>query len=124
MPLGVLCSFLIVGLLEALFDAAGLPRVHALTARAAVSRCLGAFTFTWFPAILSPRPWPVGVVMFAVDLLFAVGPLADALRFPYMRERMLATGAAAPLGAIGLGVLGGCLALLLLRRRRQAGLER
>ena len=116
-PLGVLCSWLVVGLLEAVFDAAGLPRVHAFTLRAAASRFVGAFTFTWFPAMLSPKPWPVGIVMFAVDLLLAVGPLAWALRFPYMRERMLATGWGTALGAIGLGALGACLALSLLWRR-------
>ena len=117
LPVGVICSLLAVSLLDACFDAAGLPRVHAFTPRAAASRFVAGLTLVLFPALLSPRRWLVGVVMLAIGLALAVVPLAyNFLVLPYMRERLLAGGAGAALGMIAAFALGGGLALFLIRR--------
>jgi hypothetical protein len=117
LPLGVGCSLLAVSVLEACFDAAGLPRVHAFTPRAAASRFVAGFTFTWFPAVLSPRPWLVGVLMFAIGVAVELAPVAYGfLAVPYIRARLVAAGVHVALQAIAVSALGGCLALLLVRR--------
>ena len=73
-------------------------------------------SFTFFPAILSPRPWPVGLVMFAAGLVLQVAPVVYLfISAPYLRSR-------APLAwaVITAGIVGGCLALWLIRHQQSA----
>ena len=116
MPVGVLCSVLVAGILETGLSMAGLPPVHPSTVRAMARPGLITFvaglTLTLFPAALSPRPWPVGLVMFAIGLALRVAPAAyHIIATPYMRPRMFLVGL-----AIGLNALGSCLGLYLIRR--------
>lgn len=91
LPVGIVCMLIVQGVLDAIYDAAGLPRSPASVG--GVSRA-GLVAFTWalgvtlFPAALSPRPWPVGVVMFAVALLVGVAPLYTLMTTPYLRARL------------------------------------
>ena len=80
-------------------------------ATAAVLAFLSGVTFTLFPAVLSPRPWRVAVVLFSLAVLIDVAQIANALRYPYQRYRV-------PLAAAmnGAEALGGVLALFLARR--------
>lgn len=41
-----------------------------------IIRFVAGLTVTLLPAVLSPRPWPVGVVIFAIGLLMALSPIA------------------------------------------------
>jgi hypothetical protein len=116
LPVGVLCSVLVAGVLEAGLSMAGLPPVHPSTvrgmARPGVIMFVAGVTLTLFPAVLSPRPWPVGLVMFAIGLALRVVPAVyHIIATPYMRPRMLLVGL-----AIGINALGGCLGLYLIRR--------
>ncbi len=77
-----------------------------------VTAFIAAASFTVFPAILSPRPWPVGVVMFTAGLVLQVAPAAYLIiTTPYLRSR-------APLAVavIAATTVGGCLGLWLIRR--------
>ena len=73
-----------------------------------------ALTLTLVPAVLSPRPWAVGVVMFAVGLVIRVAPVISAMMVPYQRARLppLAVGIAVMIGG---HVLGGGVGLYLVR---------
>ena len=91
-----------------MFDAVGLPRSPASTggvSRAALQAFAWAFTLTLVPAVLSPRPWAVGVVMFAIGLVIRVAPILSAMTVPYQRARLsgLAVFFAVTIGAHALG---------------------
>jgi len=78
-------------------------------------RVLTAFaagvTVTVFPAMLSPRPWPVGVVLFTVGLVLRVSFVAhQVITTPYLRPRVPVVAV-----VIAANTFGGCLGLLLIR---------
>ena len=73
-----------------------------------------ALALTLVPAVVSPRPWAVGVVMFAVGLLIRIAPVVSAMTTPYLRER-LPSLAVALAAAIGAHALGGGVGLYLIR---------
>ena len=73
-----------------------------------------ALVLTLVPAVVSPRPWVVGVVMFAVGLLIRIAPVISAMMVPYQRERLRSL-AVALTATIGAHVLGGAVGLYLIR---------
>ena len=83
-----------------------------------VSAFATGLTFTLFTAVFSPRPWPVGVVAFAIQLVIRVVPVAYLLgTAEYMRPR-----AAVLVPVIAASAAGGLLALYLIGYvQREAG---
>ena len=116
LPVGIGVSFAAVGLIKAGFDAYwGNPRVTAGLAEESTLAFFAAMTRTLFPAVISPRPWLVGIIMFSLDFLLRAGPLAYRLfGYEYMRYRApeLLPSAVAYVAA---GVAGGLLGLYLVR---------
>jgi hypothetical protein len=115
LPVGLCISYFVEIVLEILLDIAGLPDVHVTVAgsvRTAVIRFVGGFTVTVFPALLSPRPWPVGIVMLAAGILVRLSTIAYGLAFMrYVPSRMFLVG-----GFMVVYALGGLLGLYLIRR--------
>ena len=108
LPVGIGCALIAHSVLNAVFDAAGLPTSPASTggvSRAAMLAFAWALALTLVPAVVSPRPWAVGVVMFAVGLLILIAPVVSAMTTPYQRARLpsLAVALAATIGAHALG---------------------
>jgi hypothetical protein len=108
LPVGIGCALIAHSVLNAVFDAAGLPTSPASTggvSRAAMLAFAWALALTLVPAVVSPRPWAVGVVMFAVGLLIRIAPVVSAMTTPYQRARLpsLAVALAATIGAHALG---------------------
>ena len=83
-----------------------------------VTTFVAGMTLTLFPAVLSPKPWPVGVVVFAIQLLLRVVPAAYIIiSFEYVRPR-----APGVVVAITANAVGGLLALCLIKYlQRDAG---
>ena len=109
---------IVQGVLDAVYNAAGLPRSPSTpggVARAALVGFTWALGLTLFPAVLSPRPWAVGVVMSVVALLVGVAPLVSILMTPYQRPRLpsLAVVLAASIAA---HAIGGGVGLYLIRQ--------
>jgi hypothetical protein len=122
LPVGIGCTLIVHGVLNAVFDAAGLPTSPASTggvSRAAMLAFAWGMVLTLFPAVLSPRPWAVGVVMFVVGFLVRVSPLYTIITTPYQRARLpsLAVALAATIGA---HALGGGVGLYLIKRFARA----
>ena len=116
LPLGVAGSLLAGALVQLAFGMAGTGyrTMPGLLESSVVAFVSGA-TLTFLPAVLSPRPWLVGLVMLAVGLVWRVAPAAYlVITAPYLRSR-------APLVAvvIAAAVLGGGVGLLLVRWRRR-----
>jgi putative flippase GtrA len=117
LPVGIGSALIVDGVLNAVCDAAGLPTSPATTggvSRAAMLAFAWALTLTFVPAVVSPRPWAVGVVMFAAGLLFRVVPVVSMMTVPYQRAR-LPSLAVALAAAIGAHALGGSVGLYLIR---------
>ena len=72
---------------------------------------LSGVTFTLFPAVLSPKPRVVALVLFACGVISDLAQLGYFARFEYMRPRL-------PLAAsmVGAEALGGVLAVFLVWR--------
>jgi hypothetical protein len=118
LPAGILVMLIVQGVLDAVYNAAGLPRSPSSTggvARAALVGFTWALGVTLFPAVLSPRPWAVGVVMSVVAFLAGVAPLVSILMTPYQRGR-LPSFAVALAASIGAHVLGAGAGLYLIRQ--------
>ena len=116
LPAGLGLSFVFLAMVEQLFlatdefeyPARGVPGVFQYSTEA----FLAAVTRTLFPAVISPRPWLVGVIMFTLDFLIRTIPIAyQLINFEYMRYR--APGMYPYLAA---GAVGGLLGLLLVRQ--------
>lgn len=109
---------IVQGVLDAVYDAVGLPRSTASIG--GVTR-VALVTFTWalgvtlFPASLSPRPWAVGVVMFAVALIAGVAPVVSIMMTPYQRAR-LPSLAVVLVVSVSAHALGGGVGLYLIKR--------
>ena len=113
LPVGIGCSLIAQGVVHVVFDNMAGPtyRTAPGVTESAVAAFVGGATLTVFPAVLSPRPWAVEVIMFAVGFVWRVAPAAYLiLTTPYLRPR-------APLVAIVIaaGAIGGGLGLLLIR---------
>ena len=114
LPVGIACSFIVLGVVDAGFAMAS-PGPYRRTP-GVTENAIGAFiaglTRVLFPAVVSPRPWPVGIIMFALDSLLRVGPFVYMLvSYEYMRPRVPAM-----VPVVAAGVVGGCLGLYLVRR--------
>lgn len=112
LPVGIGFSFVILGVVDAGFAMAQAPyrRVPGVT-ESSTQAFFAGVTRVLFPAVLSPKPWRVGIIMFALDTLLRAGPVAYMLlSYEYMRYRApeMITYAVA-------GVVGGLLGLLLVR---------
>ena len=87
-PLGIIGAVIVESLLEYVCGAIGLApsaRGTGLTGGALVA--FGwALALSLFPAVLSPRPWIVGIVMFVLGLLWRIAPLFFLQ--PYQRARL------------------------------------
>jgi drug/metabolite transporter (DMT)-like permease len=108
LPAGIASALIVQGVLDRFFDGVGLPRSPASTAGvtgAALLAFAWALTLTFVPAVLSPRPRAVGVVMFAAGLIIRVAPILSAMTIPYQRARLpdLAVFFAVTIGAHALG---------------------
>jgi hypothetical protein len=113
LPAGIGCSLLVQGAVGVGFGLAA-PGYRTIPGviENVVTAFAGGLTFTLFPALVSPRPWPVAVVMFAAGLLLRVAPIAYLLiSAPYLRPRMPLAGA-----VIAATTLGGCLGIWLVTR--------
>jgi hypothetical protein len=87
-PLGIIGAVIVEGVLEYVCDAMGLaPSTRGTgVTRGALVAFGWALALSLFPAVLSPRPWIVGIVMFVLGLLWRVVPLFFLQ--PYQRARL------------------------------------
>jgi hypothetical protein len=109
---------IVQGVLDAVYNAVGLPRSTASiggVTRAALVGFTWALGATLFPAVLSPRPWVVGVVMSAVALLVGLAPLISIVMTPYQRAR-LPSLAVVLVASISAHAIGGGVGLYLIRQ--------
>ncbi|HTH02050.1 MAG TPA: hypothetical protein VL882_17375 [Vicinamibacterales bacterium] len=118
LPVGIGFSFVILGVVDAGFAMAQAPyrRVPGVT-ESSTQAFFAGVTRVFFPAVLSPKPWPVGIIMFALDTLLRAGPVAYMLlSYEYMRYKApeMITYAVA-------GVVGCCVGLFLLFLVRRIG---
>ena len=125
LPAGIGAAVIVDGVLNAAFDAVGLPASSASSAgvsRLALVAFVWALTLTVAPAALSPRPWVVGLVMFVAGFIWRVVPVVSMMMYPYQRAR-LPSVAVAFAATIGTHVLGGVMGLYLIRdlRHRREG---
>lgn len=112
LPVGIGTSFVILGIVDMGFGIGGGPyrRTPGVTEGSTLAFFAGV-TRVLFPAVISPRPWLVAIVMFAVDFLLRVGPVAYMLMsYEYMRYR-----APEMYPYVAAGAVGGLLGLLLVR---------
>lgn len=112
-PVGIIASFIAVAVVQWGFDSYwGNPRPFPRMSEYATLNFAAGVTRVLFPAVISPKPWTVGIIMFVADVLLTrVGPYAYTMyRYEYMRYRW-AEGP--PL--IAAGIVGGLLGLLLVR---------
>lgn len=88
-PVGIGASLIFVALINAGFNAYwGNPRVAPGLGEESTLAFFAALTRTLFPAIISPRPWVVGIMIFTLDLLLRAGPYAyQLITYDYMRYR-------------------------------------
>ena len=113
LPVGLALHFMVAALIEALLGAAGLRAgrgsPNALAVGAALAFLYG-LTFTLFPAVLSPRPRVVALVLFACGVISDLAQIGYFARYEYMRPRL-------PLAAAMSGVeaIGGLVAVLVVR---------
>jgi hypothetical protein len=112
LPVGIGFSFVILSIVDMGFGISQAPyRRLPGVVESSTQAFFAGVTRVLFPAVISPRPWLVGIVMFALDLLLRAGPVAYMLMsYEYMRYRapMMWTYA-------GAGAVGGLLGLLLVR---------
>ena len=112
-PAGIALSFVALAFVDMGFAmSAGPYRTMPGAFEGGTGNFVAGVTRVLFPAMISPRPWPVAIVMFTLDFLVRAVPLAySAISYEYLRPR-------APLGAllVAVGTLGGCLGLYLVRR--------
>jgi hypothetical protein len=107
-PVGIALSFLVLALVDAGFAMSqpGPYRRIPGVLEASVGAFVAAVTRVLFPAVISPRPWLVGIIMFALDFLLRAGPTAYMLiSYEYMRYRGPRMAVPVVAGAIG-GLLG------------------
>lgn len=116
LPAGIFAALLVDGVLDDVFYALGFrtPTSTAGVSIAAVQAFAFGLTLTVVSAVLSPRPWIVGLVMFAVGLLFRISPVISMMTVPYQRQRLPSLAVAFAM-FIGAHVLGGGLGLYLVR---------
>jgi hypothetical protein len=118
LPAGIVSALIVHGVLADMLDAAGLstsPQRAAGVSRAALLAFAWAFTLTLAPAVLSPRPWVVGVVMFVLGLIIHVAPIVNAMTIPYLRARIPGVAVALTV-TFAAHVFGGGAALYLIRQ--------
>ena len=117
LPVGLILSFVVVGMVdEAMWMSSGNVRVGQAVKENAVLAFMAALTRTLFPAVISPRPWPVGVVLFVLDFLLRATPIVFALTgHEYQRARALEL-LPSVIPFIAAGVVGGLIGLYLVRR--------
>ena len=113
LPVGIVLSFIVLACVDAGFAISQAPYRRLPGALESSTQAFFAgVTRVLFPAVISPRPWPVGIVMFALDFLLRAGPMAYMLiSYEYLRNRapgMMVFYVAA-------GAAGGLLGLLLVR---------
>lgn len=113
-PLGILGAVMVEGILEYVCDAIGFEQSTQGTGmtRGALVAFGWALALSLFPAVLSPRPWIVGIVMFVLGLLWRVAPLYFLQ--PYQRARLPNLVVYISVTTAG-HVFGGGLALYLIR---------
>ena len=79
-PVGIILSFIVLAFVDAGFALAQAPyRRLPGVAESSTAAFFAGLTRVLFPAVISPRPWLVGIVMFALDQLLRVGPVAYSL---------------------------------------------
>jgi hypothetical protein len=88
LPIGIISMLIANRLLDSILDAIGMPRISGDVIRAALFALPFGFTLTFVSAMVSPRPWPVGVVMFALVLVISVAPAVSMMTVPYQRTRL------------------------------------
>ena len=119
-PVGIGCSFIVLGILDTgVTMAAGRYRPMPGVLEVSTAAFVAGVTRVLFPAVISPRPWPVAIIMFALDVLLRVGPFAYmVIAYEYMRPR-------SPLGAVAIaaGVVGACVGLYLVTRVMNAAAQ-
>jgi hypothetical protein len=112
LPVGIGCSFIVLAVLDMGFAmSAGPYRTTPGVAESSTLAFFAGLTRVLFTAVLSPKPWPVGIVMFTLDLLLRAGPFAyTVMSYEYLRPRAPLAGIVVAAGAVG-----GLTGLLLVR---------
>jgi hypothetical protein len=117
LPAGIVAALIVESVLAGVFDALGLQASRRTTggvSRESMLAFAWALTLTFVPAVVSPRPWAVGVVMFLVGLTIRVAPVLSAMTVPYQRARL--SGLAVFLAVtIGAHMFGGGVGLYVIR---------
>jgi hypothetical protein len=114
-PIGILASLIVSGVVDTAFVTATGRRSSPGEIHIATAAFIAAATRTLFPAVLSPKPWPVGIVMFALDFLLRAGvPAYRMISFEYVRLRATHFMTQIAADVIG-GIAGGLLGLYLVR---------
>ena len=113
LPVGIALSFIVLAFVDAGFAISQAPyRRLSGAVESSIQAFFAGVTRVLFPAVISPKPWLVGIVMFALDFLLRAGPIAYMLTsYEYIRNRapgMMVFYVAA-------GAAGGLLGLLLVR---------
>ena len=104
-------SMLVLRIVDVGFGMASPGPRYASVARDSTEAFFASFTRVFFPAVISPKPWIVGIIMFVLDFLLGAGPaLYRIVSYDYMRYR-----APEILPIVGASVVGGLLGLLLVR---------
>jgi hypothetical protein len=117
LPAGIVAAVIVDTVLANVFYALGLRTVGAGTegvTKAVLQSFAFGLTLTFVAAVLSPRPWIVGLVMFALGLLFRIAPVVSMMMVPYQRERLPSLAGAFTAIVIA-HALGGALGLYLVR---------
>ena len=108
-PIGIIASFFVIVFVQGGFNAYwGNPRPLPGAIEISVIAFIADFTRTLFPAVISPRPAVVGLIMFVLSTLLRMVPIYTILTHEYMRSRL---PGAIPL--VAAGVVGGLVGLLL-----------
>ena len=114
LPVGLGASLVFVGMVDAAFNGYyGNPRTFPGVFELSTLAFLACLTRTLFPAVISPKPWPVGIFLFVLDTVIRALPLYELMRYEYRRSEAGGAGI-----VVMAGVAGGCLALFLIRRVR------
>jgi len=117
LPVGIIMSVIVVGIVDQLmWMATGYVRVGQAVKENAMLAFMAALTRTLFPAVISPRPWVVAIIMFAADFLLRIAPFVSIVMFgpEYQRARLPEVWPIV-FEVAGAGVAGGLIGLYLVR---------
>lgn len=117
LPIGIILSRIVVNIADqVMWTATGYVRVGQAVKENATLAFISALTLTLFPAVISPRPWVVAIIMFVADFLLRIAPFVSIVVFgpEYQRARLPDVWPIV-FEVAGAGVAGGLVGLYLVR---------